>query len=185
MPVVSKDMTVRLVWYERKELWWKRGVAVCNVSRWNNGSFEAVLISDVSGVDGTAAPPHVRAELPDQDVGSAAGARRDADKTWGLRKLGSDSGRYRCATTQRLLSPKMPRSDIQFSYQNSKPNAAKTNTPNTLYQQLLARPVLVEAIGQVSPHYKGNLLLTQLLGRNLKRVCHALDIDQDRSVSTV
>lgn len=78
----------------------------------------------------------------------------------------------------------MPR---QFSYQNSKPNAAKTNTLSTLstlYQQLLACPVLVEAVGQVSSYYERDLLLAQLLGRNLKGICHALNINQDGSIST-
>ena len=95
-------------------------------------------------------------------------------------KLGSDSGRYRCAALNAEDAP----SDNQFAYQNSKPNAAKTNTTITLYQQLLACPVLIEAVGQVSSYDEGNLLLAQLLGRNLKRIRHALDIDQNGSVST-
>ena len=58
------------------------------------------------------------------------------------------------------------------------------HTSIILDQQLLARPVLVVAVGEVSPYYKRDLLLAQLLGRNLKRICHALDIDQNGSVST-
>ena len=49
VPVVSKDMMVRLVWYERKVWWWKRGVVVYSDNCRSSGTFRAVFMSDVGG----------------------------------------------------------------------------------------------------------------------------------------
>lgn len=57
--------------------------------------------------------------------------------------------------------------------------------PISSRQKLLARPVLVPPIWQISPYNQRDLLLLQLLGRNLQRIRHALDIDQHRRISTV
>lgn len=53
-----------------------------------------------------------------------------------------------------------------------------------LRQQLLTRPILIVSIGQVPPNHQRDLLLLQLLCRNLQRIRHALDINQDRRIST-
>ena len=120
VPVVSKvDMMVRLAWYERKGWWWKRGVAVYSVNGRSSGSFEAVLISDVGGA---LTPPQKAAlgrncqiKMSDPHPVHVETRTRLGD----CRKLGSDSGRYRCAIQDAEDAP----SDIhvQFSYQNSKP----------------------------------------------------------------
>ena len=81
----------------------------------------------------------------------------------------------------------MPRQTFMFSFPTRTPSQCNQDkhTSVALYQQLLAGPVLVVAVGQVSSYYEGNLLLAQFLGRNLKGICHALDINQNGSVSTV
>lgn len=53
-----------------------------------------------------------------------------------------------------------------------------------LCQKLFTRPVLIVAIWQVPPHDQWNLLLLQLLCGNLERICHAFDIDKNRSITT-
>lgn len=54
-----------------------------------------------------------------------------------------------------------------------------------LCQKLFTRPIFIVTVWQVPPHDQWNLLLLQLLCGNLERICHAFNIDQDRSVTTV
>jgi hypothetical protein len=55
---------------------------------------------------------------------------------------------------------------------------------NYLCQKLLARPILVVSIRQISPHDQWNLLLLQLLCSDLEGIRHALDVDKDRCITT-
>lgn len=54
--------------------------------------------------------------------------------------------------------------------------------PNLPSQQILTGPVLVPAIGQVAPNSERDLLLVQLLDRNLQRIRLALQIHQHRRI---
>jgi len=82
-------------------------------------------------------------------------------------------------TTQRLPSPVNPIFPRQI---DSKPNAIAIHVSR---QKLFAGPVLVVAVWQISPHHERNLLLLQLLGSDLERIRHALDVDEHRSVATI
>ena len=67
------------------------------------------------------------------------------------------------------------------------PNKTPSQCSQAIYvssQKFFASPVLIKAIGKIAPYNKGNLLLLQLFGSNLEGICHALDIDQYRSVTT-
>jgi hypothetical protein len=55
---------------------------------------------------------------------------------------------------------------------------------NHLCQQLFARPVLVVSVWQIPPHNQRDLLFLEFLCSNLERIRHALDVDEDGSVTT-
>lgn len=56
--------------------------------------------------------------------------------------------------------------------------------PPPRLQQLLTRPILIPPIRQIPPHRQRNLLLIQLLYRNLQRVRLPLQIHQHRCIHT-
>jgi hypothetical protein len=56
---------------------------------------------------------------------------------------------------------------------------------HTLCQKLFTSPILVETIWQIPPYYERNLLFLQLFCRNLQRVRHAFNVDENWSVTAV